>query len=72
MKHSKNQDKPVIDELKRQIKAENDYQEKYLAARRIVKIREKQRLTAYEKFKREQKKGRDAEEMLIGFLSKKS
>jgi hypothetical protein len=68
MKRSKNKDKPVIDELKRQIKREKEYEEKFLAARREVKRREGERLTQYGKFKKQQEKETRANEMLEEFL----
>jgi hypothetical protein len=72
MKPSKDNDKAVIAELKRQAKADLAYQKPMLEARKIKAKREAERLTGYDKFKRQQKKSRDAEEMLTSYLTKKS
>lgn len=68
MKHS---DKKVAEELKRQAKAEKEYNRPFKEAREMVKQRERDRLSGYDKFKRDQKKRTDAEEMLVSYLSKK-
>lgn len=68
MKHSKNQDKSVLNRLKELKKAEESYNNQFVEARKDVREREKSKLTGYEKFKRTQEKERKANEMLEEFL----
>lgn len=72
MKNLKSQDKQVFKLLKDQAKAEAKYNEPFKLARELVKKRDEERLSGYEKFKRQQRKENEANDMLIGFLSKKS
>jgi hypothetical protein len=71
MKHSKNNDKDVIKVLKKQMKTEADYNETFLAARRVKAKAEKERETKFEKFKKFQDKQRSNDEMLVEFLTNK-
>lgn len=66
-----NKDENVIKELKRQIKAEKEYNKPFKEAREIVKKRKADRVSSYDKFKATQKKNRDADEMLNSYLLKK-
>lgn len=61
----------VINYLKEQRKLEDEYNKPFKEAREIVKKRELERLTQYDKFKKEQDKGRKSEDMLNNFLLKK-
>jgi hypothetical protein len=67
MKNSKNK---VIEVLKDQMKAEKEYNNKFIEARKLVAKREQERLTDYDKFKRTQYKETKANEMLVNYLSK--
>ena len=58
----------VIKYLKDQVKAEREYNNKFIQARREVKERDKQRETSYQKFKKEQKKISNANDRLLGYL----
>lgn len=61
-------DKKVIDELKRQMKAEKEYNNKFILARREVKRREEEKESQYQRFKRQQAKERDNNDRLMEFL----
>lgn len=68
MKHSNDK---VVKVLKDQIKKDKEYNEQFLAARRVVVKREAERLSHYERFKRDQSKVSKANDILINFLSPK-
>ena len=60
----------VIDYLKEERKLVDKYNQPFKEAREIAKKHESERLSQYEKFKKEQDKGKSAEDMLRGFLTK--
>jgi uncharacterized alpha/beta hydrolase family protein len=66
------EDNKVLDELKRQIKAEEEYNRPFKEARETVAKRVKERESEYQKFKRFQTKQYEDNEKLKVFLSKKS
>lgn len=68
----KNLDDKVIAELKRQSKAEKEYNRPFIEARQEVQKRQEERETAYKKFKRFQTKQYEDDEKLREFLGKKS
>lgn len=70
MKPSKNNDADVIKVLKQQMKVESGYNEKFVAARKIQQQRDIERESEFEKFKRNQKKQYDSDEMLRDYLTK--
>jgi hypothetical protein len=71
MKPLKNDDQKVIDNLKRYIKEEKEYNQKFLEARQIVKKAEAERMSGYDKFKRDQQKQNKSNDILLDFLTKK-
>jgi hypothetical protein len=71
MKPLKNDDQKVIDNLKRYIKDEKEYNQKFLNARQIVKKAEAERISGYDKFKRDQAKQNKSNDILLDFLTKK-
>ena len=66
-----NDESKVIKSLREQMKTEADYNETFLAARRVKVKAEKERETKFEKFKKFQNKERKNDEMLVEFLTNK-
>lgn len=66
-----NDESKVIKSLREQMKTEADYNETFLAARRVKAKAEKERETKFEKFKKFQDKERKNNDMLVEFLTNK-
>lgn len=68
MRHSNN--KSVLLSLRSEIKAEAAERKKHQLAREEVKKRDKLRESVFMKFKKEQQKSRDSDEMLKKYLTR--